>query len=125
MAREEHMTAPAIWLVRSGWAAVILLAGIGILAALFRLIYLVSVQRPDFVPDLRSFEDRYTIHPLLTLLHVTPGILFMILGPLQFAKRIRARHMRIHRWSGRIFVASGIVIGISALRLGFVMHWFQ
>ena len=47
----------------------------------------------------------------------------MILGPLQFAKRIRARHMRIHRWSGRIFVASGIVIGISALRLGFVMPY--
>ena len=45
----------------------------------------------------------------------------MILGPLQFSSRIRARHLRWHRWSGRVFVACGLVIGISALLMSFGM----
>jgi len=44
-----------------------------------------------------------------------PGLLFMLLGPLQFSSTIRARHLRWHRWSGRVFVVCGVVIGISAL----------
>jgi uncharacterized membrane protein len=50
-----------------------------------------------------------------------PGMLFMILGPLQFSSRIRARHLRWHRLSGRVFVVSGLVIGISALVMSFGM----
>jgi uncharacterized membrane protein len=48
-------------------------------------------------------------------------MLFMILGPLQFSSRIRARHLRWHRWSGRVFVVCGLVIGISALVMSFGM----
>ena len=45
----------------------------------------------------------------------------MILGPLQFSSRIRARHLRWHRLSGRVFVICGLVIGISALVMSFGM----
>jgi uncharacterized membrane protein len=45
----------------------------------------------------------------------------MLLGPLQFSSSIRARHLRWHRWSGRLFVACGFVIGISALIMSFGM----
>jgi hypothetical protein len=45
----------------------------------------------------------------------------MILGPLQFSSTIRARHLRWHRWSGRIFASCGVVIGISALVMSFGM----
>jgi len=54
-------------------------------------------------------------YPILTLVHIVPGLLFMLLGPLQFSSTIRARHLRWHRWSGRVFVVCGVVIGISAL----------
>ena len=54
-------------------------------------------------------------------MHIIPGALFMILGPLQFVRGIRSRWPRLHRWSGRTFVASGLVIGVSALAMSFKM----
>jgi uncharacterized membrane protein len=60
-------------------------------------------------------------YPILTLVHIVPGLLFMMLGPLQFSSTIRARHLRWHRRSGRIFVICGVVIGISALVMSFGM----
>ena len=30
----------------------------------------------------------------------------MVLGPLQFVRRIRAKHLAFHRWSGRVFFAA-------------------
>jgi uncharacterized membrane protein len=39
----------------------------------------------------------------------------MLLGPLQFSSSIRARYLRWHRWSGRVFVVCGFVIRIAAL----------
>src|SRR6266852_5942847 len=44
-----------------------------------------------------------------------------LLGPLQFSSTIRARHLRWHRWSGRVFVTCGMIIGVSALVMSFGM----
>ena len=60
-------------------------------------------------------DSGFARHPVLTFVHIMPGLLFIILGPLQFMKRIRTRRLRLHRWSGRVFVAAGMVIGVSAL----------
>jgi uncharacterized membrane protein len=60
-------------------------------------------------------------YPILTLVHIVPGLLFMMLGPWQFSSTIRVRHLRWHRLSGRIFVICGVVIGISALVMSFGM----
>jgi uncharacterized membrane protein len=45
----------------------------------------------------------------------------MLLGPWQFSAAIRARHLRWHRFSGRLFVICGAIIGISALVMSFAM----
>jgi uncharacterized membrane protein len=71
----------------------------------------------QFIPQ----DDLFAHHPLLTLIHIVPGLLFMILGPLQFSSTIRSRHIQWHRWSGRVFVACSLVIGISALIMSFGM----
>jgi uncharacterized membrane protein len=68
-----------------------------------------------------ALDDLFAHYPILTLVHIVPGLLFMVLGPLQFSSTIRARHLRWHRWSGRIFVSCGLVIGISALVMSFGM----
>jgi len=68
-----------------------------------------------------ALDDLFAHYPILTLVHIVPGLLFMVLGPLQFSSTIRARHLRWHRWSGRIFVSCGVVIGISALVMSFGM----
>jgi uncharacterized membrane protein len=68
-----------------------------------------------------ALDEGFALHRSLTLVHVIPGFLFMVLGPLQFAKNIRSRHLRFHRWSGRIFVASGLIIGFTAIWMSFTM----
>jgi hypothetical protein len=54
-------------------------------------------------------------HPWLTAAHTIPGLLFTILGPLQFVRTLRTRRPRMHRWMGRVMMASGAIVGISAL----------
>jgi uncharacterized membrane protein len=110
---------------RSMWCAVIFLAVIGVAVAMRRIVNLMPIlvhgYHPPVVvsnPRLAQFaalDDLFAHYPILTLVHIVPGLLFMILGPLQFNATIRARHLRWHRWSGRIFAVCGLVIGISAL----------
>ncbi len=50
-----------------------------------------------------------------------PGLLFVVLGPLQFSHTLRERHLQWHRWSGRIVLLCGMVIGVSALVMSFGM----
>src|SRR6267154_29875 len=108
-------------LVRWAWAAVIFLALIGLAVAVRRSVILwrppgalSSRNNPASALD-GAFADRRT----LTLMHIVPAMLFMILGPLQFVRRLRARHPRIHRWSGRIFLTASALVGVTGLTLAF------
>src|SRR6266436_1334818 len=116
---------PGIRLRRALWSAVIFLALIGSAVALRRMVHLVPIVAGGYHPaavssnpvaaQFAALDDLFAHYPILTLVHIVPGLLFMLLGPLQFSSTIRARHLRWHRWSGRIFVVCGVVIGISAL----------
>src|ERR1700730_16519473 len=107
-------------LVRFMWAAVIFLALIGLAVAVRRSVVLL---RPGAVSGRNNpaaaldgaFADRRT----LMLTHIVSAMLFMILGPLQFVRRLRAKHPRIHRWSGRIFLTASAVVGVTGLTLAF------
>ncbi len=68
-------------------------------------------------------DDLFALHPSLTFAHIIPGFLFMVLGPLQFAKNIRSRHPRFHRWSGRVLVVSGLIIGFTAIWMSLTMSF--
>jgi uncharacterized membrane protein len=122
---------PDIRLRRVLWSAVIFLALIGFSVAARRIVRLVPVvvggyHSPTATPNpaaaqFAALDDLFAHYPILTLVHIVPGLLFMVLGPLQFSSTIRVRHLRWHRWSGRIFVICGVVIGISALVMSFGM----
>jgi uncharacterized membrane protein len=113
------------------WWVVVFLAVIGVAVAVRRMVHLVPIvahgYHPAAVPSnprlaqFAALDDLFARHPILTLVHIVPGMLFMILGPLQFSSGIRARHLRWHRLSGRVFVACGLVIGTSALVMSFGM----
>jgi uncharacterized membrane protein len=122
---------PGVGKRRALWGAVIFLAliGVAIGARRTRNLWPVVVHgyRPPIVSSnprlaqLAELDDLFRRHPILTLVHIVPGMLFMILGPLQFSSTIRARHLAWHRSSGRVFVVCGLVIGISALAMSFGM----
>ncbi|HTC66139.1 MAG TPA: DUF2306 domain-containing protein [Candidatus Acidoferrum sp.] len=107
------------------WGGVIFLALIGTAVAVRRMVNLVPILLHGYRPpapasnpvaeQFSALDDLFAHYPVLTLVHIVPGLLFMLLGPLQFSSTIRVHHLRWHRWSGRVFVACGFVIGISAL----------
>jgi uncharacterized membrane protein len=97
------------------WGAVLVLAIIGVAAAVGRLLNVTHVLEPSAASAADPTEVGFARYPWLTMVHIVPGALFMVLGPLQLVRRIRSRHIGLHRWSGRVFVASGIVIGGTAL----------
>jgi uncharacterized membrane protein len=100
------------------WGAVIFLAFLGVAVAsrravvLLRLGALTSSRNPAADLD-EHFAKRRTI----TLLHVIPGALFMVLGPLQFIGGLRRRHPEVHRWSGRVFLTASAIIGVTGLTM--------
>ncbi len=122
---------PGVGKRRALWGTVIFLALIGVAIGVRRTLNLVPVvahgYRAPTVPcnprlaQLTAMDDLFARHPILTLVHIVPGMLFMILGPLQFSSTIRARHLRWHRWSGRVLVICGLVIGATALVMSFGM----
>ena len=122
---------PGTRLRRALWSAVIFLAVIGVAVALRRIVHLWPILTRGYVPvattsnpraaQFAALDDIFARHAVLTFVHILPGLLFMLLGPLQFSSTIRARHLRWHRWSGRVFIGCGLIIGSSALVMSFTM----
>jgi uncharacterized membrane protein len=56
--------------------------------------------------------------PTIVALHVVLGGVYLALAPFQFVKSIRSRHLGYHRRVGRLLVAIGVVVGVTALFMG-------
>lgn len=97
------------------------LALIGVVIVVLRAISLGQALLGNAPPPTDAYDAGFARQPGLTLLHMIPGLIFVILGPLQFVTKIRTRHINLHRWCGRIYVASGILVGVTALFLGIVI----
>ena len=105
---------PKIRFRRMMWTGFILLCVIGDAAAIRRMTALVNPPRnaPSQLAGLdAAFADKRT----LTLIHIVPALIFVIMVPFQFSRSFRNRHLRTHRWMGRTVMALGLVIGLSAL----------
>jgi uncharacterized membrane protein len=98
------------------WLIVLLLVAIGVTMVIRRTLHLFAPSpAPANFPEAAALDEGFTRHPLLTMLHIIPGLLFVVLGPLQFVRRLRSRRPALHRWTGRVAIASGMIIGITAL----------
>ncbi len=98
-----------------------------ITAGLLIAIAMVSVVKRFIidVPNLAAgtlppeeFDRRYVEQPWLAYLHITPGVLYLLLAPLQLAYRFRRHHYTFHRRLGRVLVAAAMITGIFALIFG-------
>ena len=75
-------------------------------------------ERATYFGFVHSFADRWDDHPGYAMMHLIPGVLMLLLMPLQFVRRIRDRHIRLHRWSGRVILVLGAGVAISAFYFG-------
>lgn len=105
-------------IVRGIWTATIFLAFIGIAVVALRTIVLfLPAHATNPHNPAATLDTHFTDHRALTLIHILPGLLFMLLGPLQFLPSLRAKHPTFHRWSGRVFLVSAAVIGATGITL--------
>lgn len=113
---------PAKWILRVLWITVFFLVAIGMMAAVRRAIILSlpPTQGTNSNPA-AELDYGFAHHPILTFIHIIPGFLFMVLAPLQFVPGIRSRWLEFHRWSGRVVMSAGVVIGVSALLMSFTL----
>jgi uncharacterized membrane protein len=103
-------------IVRVLWLITFLLVLIGVAMVIRRTIALLAPSpAPRNFPDAAALDADFARHPLLTIFHIIPGLLFMLLGPLQFVSSLRSRRPQLHRWTGRVVIVSGMIIGSTAL----------
>lgn len=86
------------------------LTTIPVLTALVQVVQIPTGTYPDD-------SARLAIAPVAWFAHVLAGVAFGITGPVQFVRALRHRFGALHRVSGRIFVVSGAVLGLSGLAL--------
>lgn len=115
------------------WGAVATLALIGVAAGLGRVASLATggasyepVRRmlpAAWLEDTLAFDGWFAGYPVLTLMHVLPGAVFLALAPFQFSARLRARRPALHRRLGRVAALCALTAGASALVLGAVFPY--
>jgi hypothetical protein len=107
------------------WWLTGILVAIGIAIVVRRLIFLANLPPGLYVPAANSRnpvpDNGFAEHPILTAIHIIPAIIFVILAPLQFVKRIKVQYPTFRRITLYIVLACGLVIGATALMMGFVM----
>lgn len=105
------------------WTAVVFLVLIGIAAGARRtLVLLWPAQFGVKASPAAALDVDFARHIALTLVHILPGALFLALAPFQFIPSIRRNHLPFHRWSGRVLVVCGLIIGTSALIMSYKMN---
>jgi uncharacterized membrane protein len=62
-------------------------------------------------PDLRA---TFEAHRTGIYAHVFASLVALALGPFQFAARLRTARPALHRWSGRVYLGVGVLVGGAA-----------
>ncbi|MEM7018617.1 MAG: DUF2306 domain-containing protein [Pseudomonadota bacterium] len=63
-----------------------------------------SVVHPDM-------KVNFQANALGIYAHIFASVLALAIGPLQFVESIRRKHLKVHRWLGRIYLGVGVLIG--------------
>jgi len=69
-----------------------------------------------------TIQDRFLDTPLAGVSHVFGGGIALLLGPFQLNGRFRARHLRLHRWTGRVYLTAVLAPGLAGLYLATVTY---
>jgi uncharacterized membrane protein len=92
---------------RTGFGALVFLSlgVVGYAIAVYALLPLGAATHPDMRA---TFESH---HRLAFYAHVFGSAFALALGPFQFWARLRASRPALHRWSGRLYLGVGVLVG--------------
>lgn len=94
--------------------AILATAAAFVLKYVFR--YYLNYSQAAFTDPVRGAANYWTMRGWL-LMHMTGGMVALLTGPWQFWTGFRARYVRLHRWTGRIFLCAVAVGSIGAFRM--------
>lgn len=94
---------------RIGWPAILVLGWL--IAAYALAMVAVPATRSEIV------RTHLATLPLALVAHLVGGAAALALGALQHNTRFRTRHLELHRWCGRMYLAAVGVGGVAALVL--------
>ena len=115
-ARIHSATSRQLRFHRAMWVSMVVLCIIGA-AAVIRRITALAHPVTSAPAELVQLDEAFAKRPLLTLAHIAPALLLVMLVPFQFSPSFRNRHLQAHRWIGRTVMVLGPIIGGSALGL--------
>ena len=98
---------PVKYLIRTGWAFLILLS-------LF-IFYRHALQYFDFSSS--AYEDHLKPFAGVLIVHISTSAVALLAGPLQFIKSLRKKHNKLHRITGRLYMGCVLIGGTSGLYL--------
>jgi uncharacterized membrane protein YozB (DUF420 family) len=96
------------------WAVILGIAVAFVLKYVFR--YYLNYNEAAFTDPNLGAANYWAMRRWL-LPHMTGGMVALLTGPWQFWTGLRQRHMRIHRWTGRLFLCGVAVGSLGAFRL--------
>lgn len=76
----------------------------GYAAFTYGVLPLGSLMSPDM-------QANFLAHSTGIYTHAFASIVALVLGPFQFSARLRQKHIDIHRWLGRTYLAVGVLVG--------------
>jgi hypothetical protein len=98
------------------WVALYGLCFIGAAAALRRIAVLLLPHAPPPTPQMGDLDAAFAARSTPTLLHIVPALLFVVLLPWWFSRRVR-QNPRAHRRITWVLFILGGVVGLTALPL--------
>lgn len=70
----------------------------------YSMLPLGAVVHPEMLPD-------FVARPSALYVHAFAASVALLLGPWQFSARLRQKRPDVHRWTGRIYLAVGVLVG--------------
>lgn len=79
-------------------------------------------QWQDLLSGARTLAASDWIASIGIGMHYFMGAVLVLAWPILFSARIRSRHRRVHRWTGRVYVSAGLLAGVGGLTFILAHH---
>jgi len=120
MSSSAQVAAPPSSSSFNRWPKVLALSVILSIALAFVLRYVfryyLHYNEAAFTDPLRGSPNFWRMRGWL-LLHITGGMVALLTGPWQFSRRLRNRYLKVHRFSGRVYLIAVLWASVAAFRL--------